>query len=261
MAITFEWHFKEVMTAGKAAHLQVPAPFSTATLAVSERVLMLWACTSQPCANNASSWRAFSCHLPSSVTAHNKPPLSDAESSSQHDNRATSPTKSDGNAQQQPADVQTDSWGTADDSWGACPNDDVNAEQQPGAALDFSDLENALSKTQQQVSTKLSKQHTKDTAKLVHSKHQQQQQQNVSSCCLNLDVARPSMPGFYMHMVTEAAGAPATMSADDQHIADLVAAYQDETHQVHIMSSNSFLRSCIIFTKCKLDAIVHESIY
>ena len=184
------------------------------------------------------------------MTAHNITPLTDAENASPHGKNAANVTNSDsGSAQQQLVDVQTDSWGTADDSWGACTVNDLGAEQQADAAFDFSDLENALSRSQQQFSTKASKQRSKDTGMLLHS--QQQQQQNVSSCCLNLDLARPSVPGFYLHMTTEAAGAPASNSADDQHIADLVAAYQDETHQVHIMSSKCFLRSCIILTRGK----------
>ena len=212
----------------KVYHLQVSAPLLTPGFSIPDRVLTVWTCASQPCANDVSSWRAITCHLPGSITTDSKSKTPDCNTVSAIPDHITS-TSTPG-AQQEPAADEVDSWGAATDAWGASPADDsVGLQNQE--AFDFSDLEDALSNTVNCVTTKQPKQRDRDIS--------QHQQQHASSCCLAMDVARHSLPGFYLHMTAEAAGASASLSAEDQHIAELVAAYQDETKQVHIMGDVS----------------------
>ena len=155
-------------------------------------------------------------------------------------------------AQHESADTEYSSWGTADSSWGASTTDSIGGEQQATDAFDFSDLEQALSNSQLQGSSKASsKQHQKDSS----TQNEAQQQQPAPSCGLEANAARLSLPGFYLHMSQEAARATGSMSAEDQHIADLVAAYQDETHKVHVKSTAQALHlkaSCLTCTSTPL---------
>ena len=196
----------------------MPAPLSTETFTINDRILILWACVSQHCANDISSWRAFTCHLPDSTTTNNNTP--EPKTTPDHTNSSSSQS-----VQQEPAANEEDSWGATNDTWGASQADDAGLQGQ--SAFNFSDLESALSNA---VPIKRSKQHDRDTSKSMHS-----QQQHAPSCCLATDASQYFLPGFYLHMTTNPSGASANLSAEDQHIADLVAAYQDETKQVHIM--------------------------
>lgn len=208
-----------------ASYLQVPAPLLTATFTILDRILALWACVSQQCANDTSSWRAFTCHLPDSTTINSKTPEPDAFSTApDHINSSSSQS-----IQQKPADE--DSWGATDDTWGASQADDAGLHGQ--SAFDFSELESALSNAVQHSCKKSFKQHDKDISKAMHSQ-QQHEQKHASSCCLATDASQYSLPGFYLHMTAKPSGTSASLSAEDQHIAELVAAYQDENKQVHM---------------------------
>ena len=157
--------------------------------------------------------------------ANRKTPEHDAMSSLPH-HTATS----NHDVQQESAVTAADSWGAADDTWGASEDvwggpkmDDghiINGKD----AFDFSDLDTALTNALEHAPNKSYKQHDRDTSQSVPKQH-------ASSCCLDSDVAH-YLPGFYLHMTAEAFGVSATLSAGDQHIAELVAAYQDETQQV-----------------------------
>lgn len=208
--------------------MQVPAPLSTATFTIVDRILTLWACVSQQCANDTSSWKAFTCHLPDSKATYSKTPESNIVSTTpDHNNSGSSQS-----AQQEPAPDEEDSWGATNDTWGAAQADDAGLHGQD--AFDFSDLESALSNVVQLASTNSFKQHDRDISKSTHSQ-QQHEQKHASSCCLATDASKYSLPGFYLHMTANPSGTSASLSAEDQHIADLVAAYQDETKQVQIM--------------------------
>lgn len=147
-------------------------------------------------------------------------------------------------AQQQSATDETDSWDAGDSTWGAADNiwgvsssQGNQAEQQSQDAFDFSDLESALSNVQQQATAQASKQQQHIISKPSQGHHQQQpqqQQQQRPSCTISTVTPPASVPGFYLHMSSEAAGASDSMSAEDQQIGTLVAAYQDEIRQVHI---------------------------
>lgn len=126
-----------------------------------------------------------------------------------------------------------DTWGASDDTWGASETDD-GAILHGKEAFDFSDLDTALSKALEHDPSNSFKQHDRDTSKSAQKQQQHQHRQpHASSCCLSSDVAQRFLPGFYLHMTAEALGASTSLSAEDQHIAELVAAYQDETQQVH----------------------------
>lgn len=219
---------------------QVPAPLSTAHATIADRVLMVWACAAQPCATEVSSWRAFTCHLPGSATADSKTPEPAATSSMPHHTATNSP-----GAQQESAVAVADSssaadhtwgasdenWGASDDTWGASQIDD-GADLHGKDAFDFSDLDTALTQAVAHVPSKPYKQNDRDSSKSVQKQQQHQHRQPpASSCCATSDVAQRSLPGFYLHMTAEALGASASLSAEDQHIAELVAAYQDQTQQ------------------------------
>lgn len=203
---------------------------------------MVWACAAQPCATEVSSWRAFTCHLPGSATADSKTPEPAATSSMPHHTATNSP-----GAQQESAVAVADSssaadhtwgasdenWGASDDTWGASQIDD-GADLHGKDAFDFSDLDTALTQAVAHVPSKPYKQNDRDSSKSVQKQQQHQHRQPpASSCCATSDVAQRSLPGFYLHMTAEALGASASLSAEDQHIAELVAAYQDQTQQVH----------------------------
>lgn len=186
---------------------------------------MVWACPSQPCSNKVSGWRAFTCHVPGRATAASMTSEPKALSSTpQHTATDTHCT------QQESTMVVADSWGATDDTWGSSQTDH-DTDFQGKDAFDFSDLDCALTNASQHVPENSHKQHNRPTSKSMQRQHQHQGQ-HASSCCLTSDVAQPSLPGFYLHMTAEASGGSSSLSAEDQHIADLVAAYQDETQQV-----------------------------
>ena len=191
-------------------------------------MLTLWACVSQQCANDISSWRAFTCHLPDSTSTNSETPEPNASSTTPDDINSSSSQS----VQQEPAANEEDSWGATNDIWGASQADNERLHGQ--TAFDFSDLESALVNAEQHASTKSCKQHDRDISKSMHSQ-QQHEQQHASSCCMATDVSQHFLPGFYLRMTANPSGTSARLSAEDQHIADLVAAYQDETKQVHYM--------------------------
>lgn len=209
-----------------ASCLQIPAPLSIATFTVLDRLVTLWACVSQQCASDISSWRAFTCHLPDSVVIHSK--TTDTDSSCNIPDHGSS-----SGTQQEPAADEGDSWGAANDSWGFSEEDN-SAGLQNQDAFDFSDLDSALSNAAQHVSTRSSHQHHRDGSKSMQSQHQHQQT-HAPSCCLGTGTSPSSLPGFYLHMTAESPETAATLSAEERHIADLVAAYQDEIKEVHIV--------------------------
>lgn len=187
---------------------------------------MLWACISPECAKGACSWRAFSCQLPSNTqTESNK--IAQSSQDIGHDLSATeSPSVSNAdNALQQ--SQAGDAWGTTDNSWGSQTHKENDASQ-GNNAFDFSDLEQALNKSYQQQSMPAS---NSQQAEVITQPHGQQLQ-TTSCCSLSPDMAGPQLPGFYLHMAPEAVGASSSMSAEDQHIAELVTAYEEGNQQV-----------------------------
>lgn len=221
-------HFTQKPQSEVASCLQVPAPLSTATFTILDRLVTLWACASQQCANDISSWRAFTCHLPDSTVTNSQTPEPDCSSNvpDHIDIDSSSGT------QQEPAADEGDSWGAASDSWGF--SKDISAGLQGQSAFDFSDLDSALSNAAQHVSTRSSKQHHRDGSNSMPSQHQHHQT-HASSCCLATGTSPSFLPGFYLHMTAESPGTSATLSAEDRHIADLVAAYQHEIKEVHVV--------------------------
>lgn len=122
--------------------------------------------------------------------------------------------------------TNADSWGSAADDWGS-PS--VNAPSNitalsPHSVFDYKDLEQALAGCQQ-------------SDKLQHSKKGKQpacvsglEPQSVASCSRDLNGSE--LPGFYLNMVSEAAALKTDMSAEDQHIAELLAAYESANQEV-----------------------------
>lgn len=215
---------------------------------------MLWTCTSEDCVKNAASWRAFSCYLPRNKQTHiPSAPLSngyaDPASSAVQSHNSSHPTHSDQGVPEESlctAQESTDSWGATGGSWGTPHHDSSNMTNQPTDAFDFSDLEQALNRSQDQASKPPSK-----LQPLHNPMQSQRQQQPVFSCGLNSDCIGAQLPGFYLHMVAEAAGPSASLSTEEQHIAELVAAYQHEFQQVL-----SLLCSC-----CCRPLIQKSSVY
>ncbi|KAA6430063.1 MAG: hypothetical protein FRX49_00494 [Trebouxia sp. A1-2] len=120
-----------------------------------------------------------------------------------------------------------DAWGTTDNSWGSQTHKENDASQ-GNNAFDFSDLEQALNKSYQQQSMPAS---NSQQAEVITQPHGQQLQ-TTSCCSLSPDMAGPQLPGFYLHMAPEAVGASSSMSAEDQHIAELVTAYEEGNQQL-----------------------------
>ena len=206
--------------------LQVPTASQPAAF---NGVLMLWACISPECAKGAGSWRAFSCQLPSNTEVESNK-VAQSTQDVQNDFLAMkSPSSPDVNnadntSQQSPAG---DAWGTIDDSWGSQTHKENDANQ-GNDAFDFSDLEQALNKSHQQQNMPAS--NSQQAEVVTHPCGQQLQ--TLSCCSLSPDMAGPQLPSFYLHMTAQAAGASSSMSAEDQHIAELVTAYQQGKQQV-----------------------------
>ena len=111
-------------------------------------------------------------------------------------------------------------WGVASgDSWGGSQLDSNDN------TFNFSDLEQALD-TAQSNASRIPPQQAQPGTQIEH------QQPDVASCTLDEKHAGPQLPGFYLHMTSEAAGASESMTAEDRHIAELVAAYQNENQKV-----------------------------
>ncbi|DBA99946.1 TPA: programmed cell death protein, variant 2 [Trebouxia sp. C0004] len=191
-------------------------------------VLMLWACISPECAKGVSSWRAFSCQLPSNTQAESNKVAQSTQDIRNDLFAVESPSCPDMNnvdntLQQSQAG---DAWGATDDSWGSQTHKQNDASQ-GNDVFDFSDLEQALHKSHQQ--------------QIMPAPHSQlaeaitqpcgHQLQTASCCSLSPDMAGPQLPGFYLHLTAEAVGASSSMSAEDQHIAELVTAYQQGNQQ------------------------------
>ena len=136
---------------------------------------------------------------------------------------------SQGNEHQQQPDSSSD-WGLNNaDNWGdEMPSDTQHAANQ--SLFDFSDLEQALSTAHTSKTPVSQPQHMQAALQTQH------QHQSVSSCTLDGKLVGPQLPGFYLHMTPESAGASASMTAEEQHIADLVAAYQADNQQVRQLS-------------------------
>ncbi len=240
--------------------LQVPAATAPACPG---RTLMLWACTMQHCAKQASSWRAFSCQLPSNKQGDSHK----APHSSEHAGHGASPGKDTSDATQlsdsTPGAVFDEghsgdgSWFTNDDSWGGPQQHDNNNVVQTSDAFDFSDLEHALNNSQTKQSKPAAKSQQTDTS----MQHRQHHQQHLTSCGY---MAGPQLPGFYLNMVSEAAGASASMTAEDQHIAELVAAYQYENQQVQFKLCHSlfsvYLQYCCMFALLHLQLVFQHQL-
>ena len=216
--------------------LQVPtAPH----LGNSNGVLMLWACISPDCAKGAGSWRAFSCKLPSNTQAKSNK-IAQSTQDIRNDLLAMDPPSAynaDDTLQQSQAG---DAWGTTDDSWGSQTHKENDASQ-GNDAFDFSDLEQALNKSHQQQNMPAP---NSQQAKVITQPHGPQLQ--TTSCySMSPDMAGPQLPGFYLHMTAETLGASSSMSAEDQHIAELVNAYQQGTQQVQAIPP---VASVVLFT-------------
>ena len=224
--------------AGKVAHiflLQVPRTPETSE---PDGILTLWTCTSSECAKDTGTWRAVSCHVPRNiqVDSHTVPKHSSNTSKdlsvSGLSVGSLVATPDPGCSEEKSDTSQAgDPWSTSNDTWGQTHVTDTAAGQ--GAdAFDFSDLEQALADSEQQSLTPASKPQTTPVNTLVSG----QRLESEPSCGFNQEMTGPQLPGFYLHMAAEAA-APSSMSAEDQHIAELVAAYQNESQQVQALSS------------------------
>ena len=216
--------------------LQVP---TASHLGNSNGVLMLWACISPECAKGAGSWRAFSCKLPSNTQAKSNK-IAQSTQDIRNDLLAMDPPSAynaDDTLQQSQAG---DAWGTTDDSWGSQTHKENDASQ-GNDAFDFSDLEKALNKSHQQQNMPAL---TLQQAEVV-TQPRGQQLQTIPCCSLNPDTAGPQLPSFYLHMTAEAVGASSSMSAEDQHIAELVTAYQQGNQQVQAIPP---VASVVLFT-------------
>lgn len=190
---------------------------------------MLWACLSPECAKGAGSWRAFSCQLPSNTQAKSDKV---AQSTQDIENGLfamdpPSVNNADNTLQQSQAG---DAWGTTDDSWGSQTHKENDASQ-GNDAFDFSDLEQALNKSHQQQTMPAP---YSQQAKVI-TQPRGEQLQTMSCCGLSPDMAGPQLPGFYLSMTAEAVGASSSMSAEGQHIAELVTAYEQGNQQVQAM--------------------------
>jgi len=203
---------------------------------------MLWACISPECAKGAGSWRAFSCQLPSNTEDESNKVAHSPRDIQTHFLAMESPSSPDVNnadnaSQQRPAG---DAWGTTDDSWGSQTHKENDASQ-GNDAFDFSDLEQALNKSHQQQSMPAP---SSQQAEVI-TQPRGQQLQTGSCCSLSPDMAGPHLPSFYLHMTAEAVGASSSMSAEDQHIAELVTAYQQGNQQVQAIPP---VASVVLFT-------------
>ena len=132
---------------------------------------------------------------------------------------------SQSNEHQQQSELSSD-WGlNTADNWGdEMPTDTQHAASQ--TPFDFSDLEQALSTVHTSEASVSQPQHIQPALQT------QDQHQNVSSCTLDGKLVGPQLPGFYLHMGPESAGASASTTAEEQHIAELVAAYHADNQQV-----------------------------
>jgi hypothetical protein len=219
--------------------LQVPTAPQPAN---SDGVLMLWACISPECAKGAGSWRAFSCQLPSNTQAKSNKGAQSTQDIQNDLSTMELPSSPDGDnadnsLQQSPAG---DAWGTTDNSWGSQTHKENDASQ-GNDAFDFSDLEKALNKSHQQQNMPAL---TLQQAEVV-TQPRGQQLQTMPCCSLSPDTAGPQLPSFYLHMTAEAVGASSSMSAEDQHIAELVTAYQQGNQQVQAIPP---VASVVLFT-------------
>ncbi len=133
-----------------------------------------------------------------------------------------------------------DAWGTTDDSWGSQTHKENDASQ-GNDAFDFSDLEQALNKSYQQQTMPAPDSQQAE----VITQPRGQQLQATSCCSLSSDMAGPQLPGFYLHMTAEAVEASSSMSAEDQHIAELVTAYEQGNQQVQAIPP---VASVVLFT-------------
>ncbi len=190
---------------------------------------MLWACISPECATGAGSWRAFFCQLPSNTQAASNKVAHSAQDTRNDLSAMESPSSPDVNNadntfHQSPAG---DAWGAIDDSWGSQPHKENDASQ-GNDAFDFSDLEQALNKSHQQQTMPAS---NFQQAEAI-AQPRGQQLQTTSCCSLSPEMAGPQLPSFYLHMTAEAVGASSRLSAEDQHIAELVTAHQQGNQQV-----------------------------
>lgn len=212
---------------------------------------MLWACISPDCAKGAGSWRAFSCQLPSNTQAESNEVAQSTQDIRNDLFAMESPSSPDVNnadntLQQSQA---ADAWGATDDSWGSQTHNENDASQ-GNDAFDFSDLEQALNKSHQQQNTPAPNSQQAE----VITQPCGQQLQTMSCCGLSPDMAGPQLPGFYLHMTAEAVGASSSMSAEDQHIAELVTAHQQGNQQVQAISPEA---SIVHFTYSVCSRVFH----
>ena len=197
----------------------MPAPISSD--AVAARVIMLWACTAEDCLKYPATWRATSWLLPASVDLPkgSTGPSQTADDSS----HASAPSAkldwtSNSAVQLKQNNLDTDMWGASADAWGSPTSAAPPATTpSPHSVFDYKDLERALDSYQHSDKpSQNSKGKQADAAALP-------QPEQKDSCCL--DVTGSQLPGFYLKMVPEAAAMKADMSAEDQHVAELLAAY------------------------------------
>lgn len=186
------------------------------------RVLMLWACTAEDCLKYPASWRATSWLLPASVDL----PKGSADHPSQtadDSSHASAPSAeldwtSNSAVHLEQNSLDTEMWGASANAWGS-PTSTAppTATPSPHSVFDYKDLERALDSYQH---SDKPLQNSKGKQAGAAAPPQTEQQ---DSCCLDLNGSQ--LPGFYLNMVPEAAAMKADMSAEDQHVAELLAAY------------------------------------
>lgn len=201
--------------------LQVPATAHQGHI-MQDRVLMLWACTAETCVAEPASWRAISCMLPVTTAL---PPHS-ITASSNHVQAMPAELDWTSMPADQPTQYSSDSgaWGSAANDWGSpTASPQPSTTPSPHSVFDYRDLEQALDSYQQYDRPQHSSKGKQAASALPRTA-------DADSC--SMDLHGSQLPGFYVNMVPEAAAMKADMSADDRHIAELLAAYEQANQEV-----------------------------
>lgn len=195
---------------------------------------MLWACIAEGCLHDPSSWRALSCVLPKATEPPKTSPAKPTHIPLSNDQAQEESAQLDWTS---PAAGPTDAWGASanDHDWGnasPAPPAAAAAAPSPHGVFDYKDLEAALSSFQQSSNLEAGiARHKKE--KLVPASAAW-----PTECKLSSTVAakcnKAQLPGFYLNVVPESVAMPGTESAEDQHIAELLARYQSSNPEVNL---------------------------
>lgn len=117
-----------------------------------------------------------------------------------------------------------DAWGSLGNDWGSPSSTPLPTAASPHSVFDYKDLEQALNSYQQYDRSEQSSRGKQASSAAMPDNA------NVESC--SMDLHGSQLPGFYLNMVPDAAAKQADLSAEDQHIAELLAAYQQAVQEV-----------------------------